>query len=77
MTKAEYEAKIAELEAYKTRIEERDKRIKANRIRLTELAEEVTQVLKALDADDAPVLNVREGRKTLTLYFYNDKIMFF
>ena len=64
------DAKLAELEAYKARIE-------ANRKKLEDLANEVTKVLKELDADDVPVLNVKEGRKTLTLYFYKDKIMFF
>lgn len=71
------EAKVAELEAYKARVEAKQKRIEANRKKLNDLADEVTKVLKALDADDVPVLNVKEGRKTLTLYFYKDKIMFF
>lgn len=71
------EAKLAELEAYKARIETKEKRIEANRKKLEDLANEVTKVLKELDADDVPVLNVKEGRKTLTLYFYKDKIMFF
>lgn len=67
------EAKLAELEAYKARIEAKEKRIEANRKKLEDLANEVTKVLKDLDADDVPVLNVKEGRKTLRCIFTKTK----